>query len=110
LYQVRDNLSPDEHDVVEAISTLGIVASSLGRRRHLFFECQAPLTRIQIRELHHLTHRSRCIVDFYETGLAGKGEGYVEAGMKPLEKQGGSRYTEKGGPSSVDMERVRECL
>jgi hypothetical protein len=30
--------------------------------------------------------------------------------MKPLEKQGGSRYTEKGGPSSVDMERVRECL
>ncbi len=62
-------LSPDEQDVVEAISKLGIVSSSLGRRRHLFFELQAPLTRIQIRELHHLKHRSGCIVDFYETGF-----------------------------------------
>lgn len=62
-------LSPDEQEVVEAITKLGIVSPSLGRRRHLFFELQAPLTRIQIRELHNLKHRSGCIVDFYEIGL-----------------------------------------
>jgi hypothetical protein len=62
-------LSLDEQDVVEAVTKLGIVSSSLGRRRHLFFELQAPLTRIQIRELHNLKHRSGCIVDFYETGF-----------------------------------------
>ena len=62
-------LSPDEQDVVEAITKLGIVSPSLSRRRHLFFELQTPLTRIQIRELHNLKHRSGCIVDFYQIGL-----------------------------------------
>ena len=62
-------LSPYEQEVVTAVTKLGIVSSSLGRRRHLFFELQAPLTRIQIRELHNLKHRSGCIVDFYEIGL-----------------------------------------
>jgi hypothetical protein len=31
-------------------------------------------------------------------------------GGKPLEKQRRSRYTEKGGPSNVEMEMARECL
>lgn len=62
-------LSPDEQFVVEAISKLGIAASSLARRRHLSFELHAPLTRIQIRELRHLKHRCGCIVDFYMSGF-----------------------------------------
>lgn len=62
-------LSPDEQETVVAVRKLGIPFSSLGRRRRLSFELQAPLTRIQIRELHNLKHRSGCIVDFYLTEL-----------------------------------------
>lgn len=62
-------LSPDEQETIVAVRKLGIPFSSPGRRRHLFFELQAPLTRIQLRELHNLKHRSGCIVDFYLTGL-----------------------------------------
>ena len=66
-------LSPDEQETVVAVRKLGIPFSSLGRRRHLSFELQAPLTRIQLRELHDLKHRSGCIVDFHliELPIAG---------------------------------------
>jgi len=81
----RLELSPDEQDVVEATSKLGIVASSISRRRHLFLELHAPLTRIQIRELHHLKHRCGCIVDFYAIGLPVREKARVETGMLDID-------------------------
>lgn len=65
-------LSSDEQFVVTAVEKLGILSSSLGRRRHLFFRLKEELTRLQLKELQLLRHRSGCIVDFHFLEYPGK--------------------------------------